>query len=136
MCVSDFKSPPESHCLISNISGNGNITIITNSGTNPVRLYIRGQISGNGTGRISSDGGPTDVALFGTDNTCGNTTSRGMQTFNANWQISGAASLSAFIYAPCAWRLQRWEPHTGSGGWLSLLWADGSLTRQWLEVSP
>ena len=40
--------------------------------------------------------------MFGTDNTCGNTTSRGTQTFNANWQISGAASLSAFIYAPCA----------------------------------
>ena len=102
MCVSDFKTPPESHCLISNISGNGNITIITNNGANPVRLYIRGQISGNGTGRITSDGGPTDVALFGTDNTCGNTTSRGIQTFNATWQISGAASLSAFIYAPCA----------------------------------
>ena len=38
--------------------------------------------------------------------------------------------------ASLPWRLQRWEPHTGSGGWLSLLWADGSLTRQWLEVSP
>ena len=34
------------------------------------------------------------------------------------------------------WRLQRWEPDTGSRGRLSLLWADGSLTRQWLEVSP
>ena len=38
--------------------------------------------------------------------------------------------------ASLPWRLQRWQPNAGSGGWLSLLWADGSLTRQWLEVSP
>ena len=34
------------------------------------------------------------------------------------------------------WQLQRWEPRAGSSGRLSLLWADGSLTHQWLEVSP
>ena len=38
--------------------------------------------------------------------------------------------------ASLPWQLHSWEPHAGSSGWLSLLWADGSLTRQWLEVSP
>ena len=44
--------------------------------------------------------------------------------------------LRAGRMASLPWRLQRWQPNAGSGGWLSLLWADGSLTRQWLEVSP
>ena len=44
--------------------------------------------------------------------------------------------LRAGRMASLPWRLQRWQPYAGSGGWLSLLWADGSLTRQWLEVSP
>ena len=102
MCVSDSQSPPVSHCLISSITGNGNITINTNGGTNPVRLYISGDIVSNGTGHITSDGGPTDVALFSTNNTCGNSVSKGIRTFNRSWDISGASSLSAFIYAPCA----------------------------------
>ena len=102
MCVSDSQSPPVSHCLISSITGNGDITINTNGGTNPVRLYISGDIVSNGTGNITSDGGPTDVALFSTDNTCGNSVSKGIPTFNRSWDISGASSLSAFIYAPCA----------------------------------
>ena len=38
--------------------------------------------------------------------------------------------------ASLPWQLQRWDPHVGSSGRLSLLWADGSLTHQWLEVSP
>ena len=38
--------------------------------------------------------------------------------------------------ASLPWQLQRWEPHAGSSARLSLLWADGSLTHQWLEVSP
>ncbi len=102
MCVSDSQSPPVSHCLISSITGNGNITINTNGGTNPVRLYISGDIVSNGTGHITSDGEPTDVALFSTNNTCGNSVSKGIRTFNRSWDISGASSLSAFIYAPCA----------------------------------
>ena len=102
MCVSDSQTPPVSHCLISSITGNGDITINTNGGTNPVRLYISGHIVSTGTGKITSDGGPTDVAMFSTENTCGNSVSRGIRNFNRSWDISGASSLSAFIYAPCA----------------------------------
>lgn len=102
MCVSDSQTPPVSHCLISSITGNGDITINTNGGVNPVRLYISGHIVSTGAGKITSDGGPTDVAMFSTENTCGNSVSRGIRTFNRSWDISGASSLSAFIYAPCA----------------------------------
>ena len=106
MCVSDNNTPPESHCLITDISGNGDLTIITNNGVNPVRLYISGdvRITGN-NGLINSDGGPTDVALFGADNTCGytpNSSNPSSLTTNAEWSVRGNASLSAFIYAPCA----------------------------------
>ena len=38
--------------------------------------------------------------------------------------------------ASLPWQLHSWMPHAGSGGRLALLWADGSLTRQWLEVLP
>ena len=99
MCVSDNQTPPVSHCLVSSIKGNGVITINTNGGSNPVRLYISGDIKSNGTGRIISDGGPIDVAMFSTDKTCSNSRSRGTPT---SWEISGVSSLSAFVYAPCA----------------------------------
>jgi len=38
--------------------------------------------------------------------------------------------------ASLPWQLQRWQPHDGSSGRLSLRWDDGSLSHQWLEVSP
>ena len=38
--------------------------------------------------------------------------------------------------ASLPWQLHSWEPLTAASGHLSLVWADGSLTRQWLEVSP
>ena len=38
--------------------------------------------------------------------------------------------------ASLPWQLQRWEPPVGSNGRLSLRWDDGSLSHQWLEVSP
>ena len=38
--------------------------------------------------------------------------------------------------ASLPWQLQRWQPHDGLSGRLSLRWADGSLSHQWVEVSP
>ena len=96
MCTTDAKK--RVHCLFNhiNLQGNQNVIINTAEGMRPVSIYLKGNLStSDNANLINQDGESADLVIIGNSASCRITT-------NQNINLSGAHTLKAFIYAPCA----------------------------------
>ena len=96
MCITDAKK--RVHCLFKhiNLQGNENVIINTAEGRRPVSIYLKGNLStSNNANLINQDGESADLVIIGDSASCRIST-------NQNISLSGAHTLKAFIYAPCA----------------------------------
>ena len=65
LCATDSNTPPITHCLIEDITLNGQKVLSVDTTNGPVRLYVSGDIDAGGNSGLYHDGSPARLGIFG-----------------------------------------------------------------------